>query len=200
MSIWLQFHIFTGIVGPYLVLLHTSWKFNGLAGVLMLLTGITVLSGFVGRYIYTALPRTAAGGITETQNLKELASNIELQLSKVLDQHWRLYPLPPRSITDPSKSAGAIRLIFGRSIDDRIFRLQWTQYIARLPLEARAIAKRLQHLIFQQAQIQRELTTATVARRLLALWHTIHIPIGMALFALAAVHIVAAIYYATLLR
>ena len=39
MARWLEFHIFTGIVGPYLVLLHTSWKFNGLAGVVMLLTG-----------------------------------------------------------------------------------------------------------------------------------------------------------------
>ena len=30
MSLWLRFHIFTGLVGPYMVLLHTSWKFNGL--------------------------------------------------------------------------------------------------------------------------------------------------------------------------
>src|SRR6185436_11856745 len=27
MSMWLQLHIFTGLVGPYMVLLHTSWKF-----------------------------------------------------------------------------------------------------------------------------------------------------------------------------
>ena len=30
MRAWLQLHIFTGIVGPYLVLLHTAWSFNGL--------------------------------------------------------------------------------------------------------------------------------------------------------------------------
>src|SRR3990172_6375684 len=29
MSSWLEFHIFTGLVGPFLVLLHSSWKFNG---------------------------------------------------------------------------------------------------------------------------------------------------------------------------
>jgi xanthosine utilization system XapX-like protein len=29
MTDWLQFHIFTGLVGPFMVLLHTSWKFNG---------------------------------------------------------------------------------------------------------------------------------------------------------------------------
>lgn len=61
MSEWLQFHIFTGLVGPYMVLLHTSWKFNGLAGALTLLTMIIVLSGFIGRYIYTKIPRTSDG-------------------------------------------------------------------------------------------------------------------------------------------
>ena len=113
MSSWLQFHIFTGLVGPYMVLLHTSWKFNGLAGVTTLLTVIIVISGFVGRYIYTRIPRTA-DGIEMTGSL----------------------------------SAGALKQ----------------------------------------------------ARRLMALWHTVHIPIGMALFTAAFVHIGAALYYATFLH
>ena len=113
MSRWLQFHIFTGLVGPYMVLLHTSWKFNGLAGVTTLLTVVIVISGFVGRYIYTRIPRTADGNM------------IEGSLS----------------------------------------------------------AEALKH-----------------ARRLMALWHTVHIPIGMALFTAAFVHIGAALYYATFLH
>jgi hypothetical protein len=32
MSSWLEFHIFTGIVGPFMVLLHPGWQFQGLAG------------------------------------------------------------------------------------------------------------------------------------------------------------------------
>jgi hypothetical protein len=113
MADWLDFHIFTGIVGPYLVLLHTSWKFNGLAGVTTLLTVVIVISGFVGRYIYTRIPRTADGMVLED-----------------------------------SLSAEALR-----------------------------------H-----------------ARRLMALWHTVHIPIGMALFTAAFVHMGAALYYATFLK
>jgi predicted ferric reductase len=57
MGAWLRFHVFTGLVGPYMVLLHTSMRFQGLAGVAMLLTGIVVISGAVGRYIYTSVPR-----------------------------------------------------------------------------------------------------------------------------------------------
>jgi len=36
--------------------------------------------------------------------------------------------------------------------------------------------------------------------RLLALWHSVHIPLGLTLFTAAFIHIGAAIYYATLLR
>jgi hypothetical protein len=66
MSDWLQFHIFTGLVGPFMVLLHTSWKFNGLAGMVTLLTIFIVASGFVGRYIYTRIPRTLEGNELES--------------------------------------------------------------------------------------------------------------------------------------
>jgi hypothetical protein len=80
---WLRFHIFTGIVGPYLVLLHSAWEFRGLAGVVMLLTVIVVLSGFTGRYIYTAVPRTADGIVLEAEAIRaEIAAiTSELQLS-----------------------------------------------------------------------------------------------------------------------
>jgi hypothetical protein len=116
MADWLQFHIFTGIVGPYMVLLHTSWKFNGLAGATIALTLIIVSSGFVGRYIYTRIPRTLDG----------------------------------EEIDTPAEQ-----------------------------FQASALAR---------------------ARRALSIWHTVHIPIGVALFVAAFIHIGAALYYATLLR
>lgn len=113
MSSWLEFHIFTGIVGPYMVLLHSSWKFNGIAGISTLFTGVVVISGFVGRYLYTRLPRSLDGMIIEG-GVSEAA--------------------------------------------------------------------------------------ARQARRLLALWHTIHIPLGMVLFVTAFFHILGALYYATFLK
>ncbi len=113
MSTWLHFHIFTGLVGPFMVLLHTSWKFNGLAGATTLLTFIIVVSGFVGRYIYTRIPRTMDG----------------LEIEGTLSQE---------------------------------------------------ALKR--------------------ARQLMSLWHTIHIPIGVALFISAFIHIGGALYYATFLK
>ena len=53
---WLSFHIFTGLVGPFLVLMHTGLMFQGIAGITALLTLIVVASGFIGRYFYRNAP------------------------------------------------------------------------------------------------------------------------------------------------
>lgn len=110
---WLRFHIVTGLVGPYMVLLHSAWKYNGLAAAAMLMTVIVVVSGVVGRYIYTRVPRDPNGD--------ELLAG-----------------LSPAAVAN--------------------------------------------------------------ARRLLATWHTVHIPLGVVMFTVAFVHIAAALYFATFLH
>ncbi len=55
-SRWMQAHVFCGIVGPYFTFLHSAFRFRGLAGVLMLVVGVIVVSGMIGRYA-----RSAAG-------------------------------------------------------------------------------------------------------------------------------------------
>jgi hypothetical protein len=118
MSSWLRFHIFTGLVGPYMVLLHTAMVFTGLAGLAMLLTVVVVVSGVIGRYIYTSIPRTI----------------------------------------DPDPPAASAAATEGR---------------------ARRLAAR---------------------RKALATWHSVHVPLTMALFTIALLHAIAALYYATLQR
>ena len=61
MEFWLRAHVFTGLVGAYAALLHSSWRFNGLAGVVALLMLLILVSGFIGRYVFTSAPETALG-------------------------------------------------------------------------------------------------------------------------------------------
>ncbi len=60
--------------------------------------------------------------------------------------------------------------------------------------------KQLRRLFENRFRIQQQIQSLATARRLLAVWHTIHIPIGVALFTVAAVHIVETLYYATLIK
>jgi hypothetical protein len=148
MAGWLNFHIFTGIVGPFLILLHTAWTFKGLAGVVTLMTIIVVASGFIGRYIYTSIPRSSDG-------IEIKSSDIEQEIEYIKNEIQML---------DRSQS------------------------------------KHLQQLLRRRDQLQRQNDSLVTARRLLSFWHTIHIPLGMALFTAAFIHIGAALYYATLLH
>ncbi len=201
MSTWLRFHIFTGLVGPYMVLLHSSWKFNGLAGVVMLLTVVIVLSGIVGRYIYTAVPRTADGVEVEAT---ELGRQIQL-VERALQAWQETQPDTARLLAPLLKEArrpveASPQRLFTRAFEDAGFRIRF--WLARLRLRgsARFQAAELETLIKRKRTLQRQVNSLIMTRRLMSIWHAIHIPIGLALFSTAFVHILGALYYATLLR
>ena len=197
-SNWLHFHIVTGLVGPYMVLLHTSWKFNGLAGIVMLMTGVVVISGFIGRYIYTAIPRTADGLEIEAGELQSQIEKIEVEINSWLGkqptllQDWsnRMLSFSVQTatggITDP--------------IGNLSYRLNMWNVRRKMDAETRARLVNLSGLLKRRRSLGRQRASLAQARRLMAIWHTLHVPIGLALFTAAFIHIGAAIYYATLLR
>jgi hypothetical protein len=198
MSTWLQFHIFTGLVGPYMVLLHTSWKFNGLAGLVMLLTIIIVASGFLGRYIYTSVPRNVDGIEIEADELEKQIRFVDSELQTWLASRPDLYRALSSRISSTTVGSGD-KLVFGRAFEEWNARLKWWRLSGRMDKQARAQAKQLNELLKRERNLRRQLASIALTRRLLGLWHAIHIPVGMALFTAAFIHIVAAIYYATLL-
>jgi hypothetical protein len=201
MATWLQFHIFTGLVGPFMVLLHSSWKFNGLAGIVTLFTLIIVVSGFIGRYIYTQVPRTVDGMEVETDELKRQIGEIQDQLQGFL----KTTPLNNQTLAGQLSTAPAGFNLPGSpgingQVHDWKLRWQWNREKRRLGKDARPQVEQLEKLLKHRQILQRQVNSVANARRTLALWHTIHVPIGMVLFSAAFIHIVAAIYYATLLR
>lgn len=201
MAEWLNFHIFTGIIGPYMVLLHSSWKFNGLAGLAMLLTIVIVASGFIGRYIYTAVPRTVDGVEIEVSMLEQQAAAIQSEL-----QNWmRTRPevaqaLGYRLSAEPVLAGNTAALVFERAYVDWRQRWHWWTVKRHARPELRTQLDQLERLARRQDTLRRQVASLAMARRMLAVWHAVHIPIGMALFTAAFIHMIAAIYYATLLR
>ncbi|RPI24138.1 MAG: hypothetical protein EHM70_21635 [Chloroflexota bacterium] len=201
-SSWLQFHIYTGLVGPYMVLLHTSWKFNGLAGLLLLLTMVIVTSGFVGRYIYTAVPRTAEGVVIDAQELNRQIAGVQRELDRLVVNRAELARFSSLSKGENASTGNAsaftptgISLVMGRSLADGMDHLRWQREKRRLRSLTRDQLTQLERLIKRRRKLDRQLASLASVRRLLALWHTIHVPVGVALFAAALVHILAAIYY-----
>jgi hypothetical protein len=193
MSTWLQVHVFTGIVGPYLVLLHSAGKFRGLAGVLTLLTVIVVISGLVGRYLYTIVPRTIEKAEVVRQ-LEARLSEIERRLQDLGADHLG-------AAVSEARAPGRIWLVFlGRGL---LWRRRWEKFrrvVAGLPPAARGKAGVLEELLAERFRLQVKVASLALTRRLVALWHLFHVPLGLAMFTLAFIHVGAALYYSTLLK
>ncbi|MBN1666130.1 MAG: hypothetical protein JW862_03555 [Anaerolineales bacterium] len=203
MADWLRFHIFTGLVGPYLVLLHSAWKFNGLAGLVLLLTILIVVSGVIGRYIYTAVPRTADGVVMEAAQLSAQIAQAEAQLQDLIKAEPELFDQLPAGLVaawQPENSKAAAGLVLGRGWQKWRWRWRWVIFKRQASPRVRQRLGQLEDLLIQRQTLRRQIASLAVARRLLALWHSVHIPLGFLLFSTAFVHVVAAFYYATLLR
>jgi hypothetical protein len=129
------------------------------------MTVVVVASGFIGRYIYTAVPRTADGVAIEAQELQ-----VQLEAART-GSAGRVLAYPG-TLVAVGHGSDAVALASGGGLPD-----------------ARGLE-----------ELERQLSALRWARRALATWHAIHIPLGMALFVMAAAHVVAAVYYASLLR
>jgi hypothetical protein len=188
MNTWLQFHVVTGIVGPYLVLLHSAGHFHGLAGVLALLTGVIVLSGFAGRYVYTAVPRTLDGVEVAVRDLEGRIAAVERE-TQALGQPMGAEALAVANEAPPR----GWRLVLARPW------LDW-RYRRRLHRALRGAPARLERLLAERHRLRVQIASLAVTRRLLALWHLLHYPLGAAVFTLAFIHVGAALYYAAPLK
>ncbi len=194
MSTWLKIHIVTGLVGPCLVLLHSGGQFHGLAGVLAALTGVIVASGFIGRYIYTAVPRTIDGAEVAVRELEEQIAEADGELrAEGIDLAGT------EALALATEVPRGWALVLGRGVRRWLHRQRLRQALQRLK-RAGVQTKRLERLLMQRYDVQVQIASLARARRLLALWHVLHIPLGAAVFALAFVHIAAALYYAAFVR
>jgi hypothetical protein len=200
LSSWLQWHIVMGIVGSYMVLLHTAWRFNGLAGVLSLLTAVVVLSGFVGRYVYTAIPRTVDGAELSLAELEAQLGASATRLEILARPGSSPSAVSLTSLLPPARRGGPLAAVLARPLLAWRDRAEQRRLLAALGVVDRATVAGLRRALAERQRLLRQVETLAAARQLLALWHTIHIPLGVALFVLAFVHIGAALYYATLLR
>lgn len=183
---WLSFHIVTGIVGPFLVLMHTGLQFRGLAGVTMVLTVLMVISGFIGRYLYTALQRNRSTTLSQQQTVTIEIETLQQQLARFeADQPARLRLLAAEWSPRYAESR------FGRW---RYRRRLWREF-GHVEREATDLRRAISHLQRKYAALDRRLLTNEQTRRYFRLWHTLHVPLGLALFTSIALHIAAAIYF-----
>lgn len=192
---WLSFHIFTGIVGPFMVLMHTGLQFRGLAGLSFFLTLIVVGSGFIGRYLYTALPRTMSGVTASNRELMQEMQAIEEKLTQLKMMRPQREQEIVTALSERTTQRNPMLTMLGRSY------YQW-RYHRRLQKELRRLdqietqqRQQFSQLLEQKRTLERQTEMLAATRRMMRAWHLLHIPFGLTLFFSVAIHIFATFYY-----
>jgi len=195
LRLWLSFHIFTGIVGPFLVLLHSAFLVGGLAGFAMLMTGAVVLSGFAGRYIYTAVPRTRAGVELSRDELAARADALQRELA-AWAQHkpGLLDALQSRLATTPLAANDWLGL-FTRAWTDRAYDRRVHNALRALAPNERAHVRELEKMLHRHHQLERQIASLDLVHRLMGVWRLVHVPLGATLFTAAFIHVLAALWF-----
>jgi hypothetical protein len=196
LSVWLRWHVFTGIVGPCLVLLHSAGRCRGLAGVLLVLTAVMLVSGFIGRYIYTAVPRTLDGAQAGADQLQGEIARVEKGL-----QTLGIEPLGAAALAlarEPPPPGW--QAVLGRPWLRWRRRRRLRQALRKLRAANRTRANLLARHLTELYRLQLQMAALAAVRRLMSVWHALHVPLGGVVFTLAFLHVGGALYYSTLLK
>jgi len=193
---WLEFHIFFGIVGPILITLHTSFKFNGLVSAAYWLMMTVWASGFVGRYLYVRIPRSIRGvELTRDQVDAQLAGlRAQLARAPLPDEVRRELEAFESAVVPPTGRTPALADLFLGEL-----RVRLRLWLLRRHLrEARVDVALLHHAIAaasERASLARRGAHLERTRRLFELWHVFHRPLVYAMFLIVALHVGVAIYF-----
>lgn len=192
---WLEFHIFCGIVGPFLITLHTSLKFNGIVSVAYWSMLVVVASGFVGRYLYVHIPRSLRGRELSREELDRRADELWRRVEEQrvpADLLGRLARFEERAVTDPGAPVGWLGLA-GGEIGLRL-RLIALGIAVRRAGHARPLVDGVLELTAERAILLRRIAYLKKTRKLFDLWRIYHKPLAILMGLIVIIHVALVAY------
>jgi len=180
---WLEVHIFFGVLGPALITLHTSFKFNGIISVAYWSMLLVVLSGFVGRYLYVRIPRTLRGTELSLEEVRERAADLKRRVHSA--------GLPPGLARE--LDAEAVRRGLRAALRFR-GHLRSLKKELRLRGVGADVLDEMAALTTERAFLVHRLATLEQTKKLFDLWHVFHRPLVWLMFAIASLNVALAFY------
>jgi hypothetical protein len=184
---WLDVHIVVGLALPVLGAIHAGWRFQGLIGLGYVSMLLVSLSGFVGRYLYTRIPRSVSGLELDIAEIEQQREEALQQISRVtgMDAAEVRGALAP-SVAEAGPTGLASTLVAMVSND-----LAGWRAIRRLRREWRSpTLKQAVKLARREIALEQQVRMLEATRRLFRFWHIVHRPFSITAFIAVAIHVV----------
>ena len=200
---WLDFHVLMGLTVPFVIALHSSFKFHGFAGVAFWIMTAVALSGVIGRYVYGQIPRRVNSAEVTMSELEQqhsvLAQRLSAQRMLPTTDLRSLLHLPSSEMVAGMSLAVALvyMIILDAARPLRVTRLRrhavgWGEKLTTLGGLLRTRHLELELAIDtarDQASLSKRILFLSRAQRVFYLWHVIHRPFSYSFALLAVIHI-----------
>ena len=172
----LAWHIYAGVLGPILVIIHSGHKYESVVGVsLTAMTLLVVVSGFVGRYLMSGFAK-------EIREKKAMLNDLQAAYDEAL--------VITQSDPAAAKSLRPFSGFFSRLMAGFFLPEPSTE-----PSVAKADSITLVRLAESIADVEYAIRTHEDFKRWFGKWLKFHIVISFVLYALMFVHVYYAVYF-----
>ena len=190
LSAWLDFHIYCGILGPLLIVLHSSFKVQGLVALSFWSMVAVSLSGVLGRYLYLQIPRRRSGdqlALAEAEAIdRQMTTRLRREFGLSEDQLQRLGGLAAGG-ADAGGSLAALLLRY--PFQGLALRWRLRRFASRVDLPAGAPLGSFLAVVRQKALLERRVHAWQKLQQLFHYWHVFHKPFAVVMYLFLVVHI-----------
>jgi len=202
---WFRWHMIMGIVGPTLILFHSTFHLRSLNATIALVSMlIVVASGVIGRFVYTQIHY----GLYGRRATLELVQQEFMGQSDDLRSRFHLVPRVKDWLQAFERDASQVEPSL-TTMWQHLFLLGWKRRVCafRCARELRTALRHDRHpefrggapeairLITRYLREAERVAEFTVYERLFSLWHILHIPLIYLLAISAIFHIIAIYMY-----
>lgn len=195
LSSWLEFHIFLCLVGPVLVVYHTTFKAGGIAAICLWSMLSVAVSGIIGRFLYVLIPRNLKGSELSANQINQefdrlgaalRESEIGTNLMKVVDSSFAAIRRPSTFRETVTTFLQLVRM--KRRVKRSTKRLLADSHLPH------AAARKLYRAASSRASLIQRSVILLQVEKLFYYWHAIHLPFTIMMFITLAVHISVALW------
>jgi hypothetical protein len=200
---WLDFHVLLGLSAPFVIAMHSAFKFHGFAGIAFWIMLAVSISGVVGRYLYGQIPRRVNAAELSRKELQDLQDRMAEQLAsqnmlKESDVRSALR-LPSQETVDRLPIVAALIYMFLLDLVRplRIARLRGgalrgsehlTTLGGLLPTHHRELERAIV-VAREEAALSKRILFLSRTQQVFHLWHVVHKPFSYTFAVLVLVHI-----------
>ncbi len=190
-TMWFDFHMMAGTIGPMFIILHSALKLDTWVSAAFWSMVIVVISGVLGRYLYTLVPALAGGVELEELDHERAFQTARPRYTVAMAEIDRELGHQRAMAQDVARSPSLLRAM-GWLIFQDVFKVPRTfarrRRLARLGVDRktrRDLAWRTGRMIV----IARRQVVAPKAQLLLTSWKKVHVPFTVILTGIAVFHI-----------